>query len=118
MSTISTISLSIPSSPSLVLSDLSSYATLPFLAAFDVQDRSPPTNSPSRRAPKRVTYIALAKKTMPMLVDLYLEYKDSMAIYADGTLEAVLSVCLQDILKCFTYSYTTSGIFNTYKTQV
>lgn len=114
MSTVSSISLSVPSSPSLVLSDLSSYATLPFLAAFDIQDRSLPTNSPSRRAPKRVTYIALAKKTMPMLVDLYLGYKDSMEIYVDGTLEAVLSVCLLDILQHSTYSYTVIGIFNTY----
>ena len=95
MSIVSSISLSVPSSPSLVLSDLSSYATLPFLAAFDVQDNVLPTGSPSRHAPKRVTYIALAKKTMPMLVDLYLEYKDSKEVYADGTLEAVLSVCLQ-----------------------
>ncbi|KAF8579144.1 hypothetical protein K439DRAFT_1394877 [Ramaria rubella] len=89
ISTVSMISLSIPSSPSLILSDLSSYATLPFLAAFDVGE--PLTNSPSRRAPKRVTYIALAKKTMPMLVDLYLKYKDSREIYANGTLEAILS---------------------------
>jgi hypothetical protein len=101
MSVISTVSLVVPSSPSLVLSDLSSYATLPFLASFDVQDHSPQNNSasaveskPPRRAPKRVTYIALAKKTMPMLVDLYLKYKDSMEIYTDGTVEAVLSVCL------------------------
>jgi protein MON2 len=94
MSTISTISFSIPSSPSLVLSDLSSYATLPFLAAFDVQGHSPPAESSSHQTPKRVTYTALAKKTMPMLVDLYLEYKDSQEIYADGTMEAVLSVCL------------------------
>lgn len=94
MSTIATISFSIPSSPSLVLSDLSSYATLPFLAAFDVQSQSVPAESPSHQTPKRVTYTALAKKTMPMLVDLYMKYKDSEEIYADGTLEAVLSVCL------------------------
>ena len=118
MSTISTISLSVPSSPSLVLSDLSSYATLPFLAAFDVQDHFPPTNSPSRRAPKRVTYIALAKKTMPMLVDLYLEYKDSIEVYADGTLEAVLSVCLQDILHYSTHQYTILGILDTHQIEV
>jgi len=92
MTTISSISLSIPSSPSLILSDLSSYVTLPFLAAFDVAGQpTSATATPSRQSPKRVTYIALSKKTMPMLVDLFMRYKDSVQIYSDGTMEAVLS---------------------------
>lgn len=81
------IDLSIPGSASLVMRDLSEYATLPFLAAFDVQP-----HLKSQTPQKRITYIALAKKTMPMLVDLYLRFKEVSAIYVDGTLESVLSV--------------------------
>jgi len=93
MNTISSISPTIPLSPSLILSDISSYATLPFLAAFDVPEtQTSVTTAPSRQPPKRVTYIALAKKTMPILVDLFMKYKDSPQIYSDGSVEAVLSV--------------------------
>jgi hypothetical protein len=93
MATITSISLTVSSSPSLILSDLSSYTTLPFLAAFDIAEQpTPVSGTPSRQAPKRVTYIALAKKTMPMLVELFMKYKDSVQIYSDGTLEAILSV--------------------------
>ena len=81
------IDLSIPGSPSLVIRDLSEYATLPFMAAFDVQ-HGPRTQSP----PKRITYIALSKKTMPMLVELFLRFKAYVGIYVDGTVESVLSV--------------------------
>ena len=81
------IDLSIPGSPSLVIRDLSEYATLPFLAAFDVQG-GPKSQSP----PKRITYIALSKKTMPMLVELFLRFKANVGIYLDGTVESILSV--------------------------
>jgi hypothetical protein len=81
------IDLSIPGSPSLVIRDLSEYATLPFLAAFDV--RSGPK---SQLPPRRITYIALSKKTMPMLVELFLRFKANVGIYLDGTVESVLSV--------------------------
>ncbi|THU96822.1 hypothetical protein K435DRAFT_722517 [Dendrothele bispora CBS 962.96] len=86
MSTVAGIDLSAPGTPSLVMRDLSEYATLPFLAAFDV-----PQNPKSQTPQKRVTYIALSKKTMPTLVDLCLEFKNRLEIYTDGTLEAVLS---------------------------
>lgn len=90
MDTISGIDFSVPGSPSLVMQDLSNYATLPFLAAFDVPNSNPQSQTPQ----KRVTYIALTKKTMPVLVDLYLRFKESEAIYADGTLESILSVSI------------------------
>ena len=91
MTTIESIDLNIQGSPSLVMKDLSEYATLAFLAAFDVQ---PQPNSPVPQAPqKRVTYIALSKKTMPMLVEFFMKFKESSEVYADGTLEAILSVC-------------------------
>lgn len=88
------IDLSVPLSPSLILRDLSEYATLPFLAAFDYE---PPAllaeASASRpRKTKRVSYIAVTKKVMPWLVELYLGFKDTAQIYADGTMEAVVSV--------------------------
>ncbi|KAK0441196.1 uncharacterized protein EV420DRAFT_1650111 [Desarmillaria tabescens] len=86
METISAIDLSITGSPSLIMRDLSEFATLAFLAAFDVQ-----MSSGSQIPQKRITYIALSKRTMPMLVDLFTKYKDLVAIYVDGTLEAVLS---------------------------
>ena len=93
METIESIDLSVEGSPSLVMKDLSEYATLAFLAAFDVQ---PQPNSHTPQTPqKRVTYIALSKKVMPMLVDLFMRFRNSLQLYTDGTLEAVLSVsCL------------------------
>ncbi|KAF9010067.1 hypothetical protein BDQ17DRAFT_1273776 [Cyathus striatus] len=83
MDTIIGIDLSIPGSPSLIMRDLSEYSTLPFLAAFDIHKGQGTTN--------RITYIALAKKTMPMLVDLFQQFKESLDIYMNGTLEAILS---------------------------
>ncbi|KAJ6525079.1 hypothetical protein DFH09DRAFT_1250788 [Mycena vulgaris] len=80
------LDLSAPGCPSLVMRDLSEFATLPFLAAFDV-----PPNPKAQTPQKRITYIALAKKIMPMLVDLFLRFKAREEIYVDGTIEAVLS---------------------------
>ncbi len=71
--------------------DLADYATLPFLAAFDIQSHQKNPQAPS--AQKRVTYIALTKKTMPILVNLFLRFKENEEIYVDGTLESILSVC-------------------------
>lgn len=81
------IDLSISGSPSLVIRDLSEYTTLPFMAAFDV-----PPSPRKQTPPQRVTYIALSKKTMPMLVELFLRFKADVDIYVDGTVECVLSV--------------------------
>jgi hypothetical protein len=79
------IETALPGVPSLILRDLSEYATLPFMAAFDAP-------SPSMKSQKRVSYIALSKKTTPQLVDLFLKFKTHPEIYINGTLEAVLSV--------------------------
>jgi hypothetical protein len=95
METIESIDLTAHGSPSLVMRDLSEYATLPFIAAFDVpleislQSQSQASGKPPQ---KRITYIAVAKKVMPMLVDLFLGFKTELDIYADGTLEAIFSV--------------------------
>jgi hypothetical protein len=73
--------------------DLSEYASLPFLASFEVPSGLPNNNgTPSKQPRKRITYIALVKYVMPKLVELFLEFKNSAVIYVDGTLEAVLSV--------------------------
>jgi hypothetical protein len=71
--------------------DLSEYATLPFIAAFDVQPH-PKMQTPQ----KRITYVGISKKTMPLLVSLYLQFKSSSKIYVDGTLEAILAVGLSE----------------------
>ncbi|KAG6844369.1 hypothetical protein H0H87_007445 [Tephrocybe sp. NHM501043] len=86
METIEGIDLSVSGSPSLVLRDLSEFATLPFLAAFDV-----PSLAKTSTPQKRITYIAISKKTLPMLVELFIRFKLDPAVYLDGTLEAVLS---------------------------
>lgn len=95
MDAITGIDLSLKGCPSLIMRDLSEYATLPFMAAFDVQSAPLSAHDISGRnsvPQKRVTYIGLVKKTMPMLVDLFLQFKESTDIYVDGTLEAILSV--------------------------
>ena len=96
MDAIDDIDLSVPGVPSLVLRDLSEYATLPFIAAFDVPHASEaaPASGTSKqtRPQKSVTYVGLAKKTMPHLVDLYLRFKNDADVYNDGTLEALFSV--------------------------
>lgn len=91
------IDLTVPGSPSLIMRDLSEYATLAFLAAFEV--RAPPGSKPSQAGHKRVTYIALSKKAMPMLADLFIKFKSSSAIYQDGTIEAILSVSVQQLAR-------------------
>jgi hypothetical protein len=90
MDTITDIDLSVPGAPSLVMRDLADYVTLPFLAAFDVQPH-PRTQQP-QTPQKRITYVALSKRTMPMLVELFLKFKASKDLYIDRTLELVLSV--------------------------
>lgn len=93
LETLSSIDLSVPGSSSLVMRDLSEYATLPFIAAFDVKNKKKKKKSAYPEMQKRVTYIGISKKTMPMLVELLMRLKDCCPeIYVDGTLEAVFGV--------------------------
>ncbi|KAF8345051.1 hypothetical protein F5887DRAFT_1282803 [Amanita rubescens] len=85
MDTVLDINLSSPGTPSLVIRDMSEYATFPFLASFDLQNQN------SKTAPSKVTYVALSKKAMPLLVDLYLRFKDNIDLYMDRSMEALLS---------------------------
>jgi hypothetical protein len=97
LKTVQDIDLTIPGSPSLVMRDLSQYITLAFLAAFDVP---PDVNGRVLQTPqKRVTYIAVSKKTMPLLVDLFMRFESNVDIYTDGTVESVLSVSGELFLK-------------------
>ena len=86
---IADMDLSVTGSPSLFMRDLSELLTLPYLGSFDVQSQE--TDS-LRHAPPRVTYIALTKKVMPMLLEMFMKFKDDDAIYADETVEIVCSV--------------------------
>lgn len=54
------------------------------MAAFDAP-------SSDAKPQKRVSYIALSKKAMPQLVDLFLKFKANPEIYVNGTLEVILS---------------------------
>ncbi|PVG01204.1 hypothetical protein CPB86DRAFT_805390 [Serendipita vermifera] len=85
------IDLSVAGAPSLVLSNLAFFMTLAFTRAFDTQT---PANSalPGNSVKSmKVTYIAVCKKVMPVVAHLYLRYKRLSEIYADGTVEAILS---------------------------
>ncbi|CAE7121297.1 unnamed protein product [Rhizoctonia solani] len=89
LDTVLDFDLNLPGLPSLVLTDLSEFATLAFLAAFDVPDANP--SGDSRKPPRRVTYIALAKRVMPVVVEIYSRFKAIADIYEDGTLDHILS---------------------------
>ena len=87
MDAVGGIELAEAGTPSYILRDLSEYATLAFIASFDVPTTSQPTSQPQ----KRITYIALAKICMPKLADLFLQFKDKEEIFVDEIVEAVLS---------------------------
>ena len=100
MDTVNSIDLTEAGAPSLILRDLSAYATLAFIAAFDVPEVQKPSAKLSAGAPaprttppqqKRITYIALAKTCMPKLAELFLQFKEKDEIFVDETIEAILS---------------------------
>ncbi|OJA16091.1 hypothetical protein AZE42_05645 [Rhizopogon vesiculosus] len=90
---IADINLKASGVPSLIVRDLSEFITLPFLAAFYVPIMSPgsPATPTATSSQKQVTYIGLSKRVMPLIVELYMRFKDDLEIYEDGTLEAVFS---------------------------
>ncbi|KAG1789692.1 uncharacterized protein HD556DRAFT_1433599 [Suillus plorans] len=90
---IADINLTGSGNPSLTLRDLSEFSTLPFLAAFHVPILSPasPATPIAASSQKQATYIALSKKVTPLIVELYMRFKDELEIYEDGTLEAIFS---------------------------
>ena len=80
--------------PSLIMRDLSEFSLLAFLAGCHAHPTlvSGPETPVLTSMHKHVTYIRLSKKMMPMLVELYMQFKDHAKTYKDGTLEAVLLV--------------------------
>ena len=103
MDTVNGIELTEAGAPSCIVRDLSEYATLAFIASFDVPQarrqsaepsmvvQAPPPATTTPPAQKRITYIALAKMCMPRLAELFLRFKDKDEIFVDGSVEAVLS---------------------------
>lgn len=106
MDTVDGIELTEVGASSYILRDLSEYATLAFIASFDVPQapklQSAEPSTAAAQAPattttttppqqKRITYIALAKMCMPRLAELFSRFKGQDEIFADGTVEAVLS---------------------------
>ncbi|KAF8260132.1 hypothetical protein EI94DRAFT_1749458 [Lactarius quietus] len=90
MDAIGGIELAETGTPSYILRDLSEYATLAFIASFDVPEVAR-HGTPSSQPQKRITYIALAKICMPKLADLFLQFKDKDEVFVDEIVEAVLS---------------------------
>jgi hypothetical protein len=97
--TVNGIELTEAGAASLILRDLSEYATLAFIASFDVPEVHKPSaklsagaSAPAAMLPqqKRITYIALAKMCMPKLAELFLQFKKD-EIFVDETIEAILS---------------------------
>ena len=100
MDTVNSVELTEAGTPSLVLRDLSEYATLAFIASFDVPEAqarnaklpagaSVPVTTPPQQ--KRITYVALAKMCMPKLAELFLQLKEKDEVFVDETIEAILS---------------------------
>lgn len=77
----------VPGAASAVLSDLSEYLKLAFVAPFE-------TSSASGMAMggQRVTYVALAKEVMPHVQWLYRKYSDEASVYEQGAVERMLQV--------------------------
>lgn len=100
MDAVNSIELTEPGAPSYILRDLSEYATLAFIASFDVPQTHRQGAKPSAAVQasgtavpqhKRITYIALAKMCMPRMAELFLQFKEKDEVFVDGTVEAVLS---------------------------
>lgn len=101
MEAICEIDLAVDGAPSIIIRDLSEFVTLPFLASFDIHtaasadsDTADGTAKEVHSGAKSVTYIALTKKAMPTLVDMFFQFKSNPSIYVDETVEAVLSVTI------------------------
>ncbi|GAA5902486.1 Mon2p [Sporobolomyces salmoneus] len=77
----------VPGAASAVLSDLSEYLTLAYLAPFEAQ----PDGSGRFKQAQQVTFIALTKEVMPHVLWLYQKYRDDSSIYEQGAVEKMLS---------------------------
>ncbi|KAM0751477.1 hypothetical protein T439DRAFT_287566 [Meredithblackwellia eburnea MCA 4105] len=86
---VAAIKLEVPGAASAVLSDLSEYLTLAFIAAFDSEGETSIKSKP--KATQRVSYIALAKEVMPHVLWLFARYKDDISVYEQGAVERMFA---------------------------
>ncbi|GAA5943397.1 Mon2p [Sporobolomyces koalae] len=77
----------VPGSASAVLSDLSDYLTLAYVAPFE----APPDSSGRLKQSQNVTFIALTKEVMPHVLWLYQKHSNDTAIYERGAIEKMLA---------------------------
>lgn len=77
--------------------DLADYANLAYYAGFTVE--TPPSTTGRTSPPKHVTFIALSKKAMPQVVRLAETFKEDVTVYADGTVEHVLTVRIRFVTR-------------------
>lgn len=94
---VAVINLEVPGAASAVLSDLSEYLTLAFVAAFDSE---PEAGLGGRGRSQRISYVALSKETMPHVLWLFQRYKDDASIYEQGAVERMLAVSLTVTHSC------------------
>jgi hypothetical protein len=113
------VDMLVPGSPSLILSDFSHFVTLPFVAAYDLNQIPTPSQVDGKPMLKKVTYIAICKRVMPVLAHLYNRFKASADIYADGTVDAILAVSPSSVfLVISSVLITTLGIRNPNQTEI
>lgn len=83
------VDLNVSGAPSLLMRDLSEIMTLAYLGPFEAQGQD---SEASSRSTPRMTYIALTKGVMPMLLEMFVKFKDYDSIYLDETVEIIFSV--------------------------
>jgi hypothetical protein len=79
------VDLLVPGFSSILLKDLAGFVTLAF-------SRTSPQEIKGKR--RKLTYIAVSKRAIPQLSQLYLRFKGTPEMYADGTVEAIFTVCI------------------------
>lgn len=84
----------VPGAASAVLSDLSDYLTLAYTSSFEC----PPDGSGRFKQSQTVTFVALTKEVMPHALWLYQKYRGESAVYEQGAVEKMLSVCCISLL--------------------
>lgn len=89
---VAAVQLDVAGAASAVLTDLSEYLTLAFVAAFDSEPEVATSARSRPRPSQRVTYVALTKEVMPQVLELFQRFKDDLSIYEDGAVVRLLSV--------------------------
>lgn len=80
------VDLLVPGFPSILLKDLAGFVALAFSGTIPQE---------SKARPRKLTYIAVSKRAIPRLSQLYLRFKGAAEIYADGTVDTIFAVRVQ-----------------------